>query len=167
MSTDMPNLEAALTGLQSGRLYHFKDWPNGDVPLAAAGVYSIWRGAELVYVGMSGRGLTRAEIERHRAAGNGRGLKTRLASHAAGRRSGDQFCVYVADRLVLPELTSVEVKMIAAGTLSLDAKVREFIHRELTYRFVLVEDAAAAFELEYATKAGALPAGRPLLNPSP
>lgn len=32
------------------------------------------------------------------------GLLTRLASHASGRLSGNQFCVYVANRLVIPSL---------------------------------------------------------------
>jgi hypothetical protein len=48
--------------------------------------------------------------------GPGRGpTPNRLASHASGRRSGDQFCVYVADRLVMPELTSDGLEAIAAG----------------------------------------------------
>ncbi len=53
---------------------------------------------------------------------------------------------------------------IASGRLSLDAKVKEFIHRELAYRFVVVEDAVTAFAVERAAKAGGLRAGKPLLN---
>jgi hypothetical protein len=43
---------------------------------------------------------------------------------AAGR-SGDQFCVYVADRLVLPTLAPKEVRRVATGELQLDARVRD------------------------------------------
>ena len=43
-------------------MYPFGRWPIGDVPRAAAGVYTIWGDDELVYVGMSGRGLTAAQI---------------------------------------------------------------------------------------------------------
>ena len=32
-------------------------------------------------------------------------LWTRLGSHASGRRSGDQFNVYICDRFVVPALT--------------------------------------------------------------
>lgn len=46
-----------LAELQSGPLHSFKGWPVPAVPSVAAGVYSIWSGAQLVYVGMSGRNL--------------------------------------------------------------------------------------------------------------
>ena len=42
----------------------------------------------------------------------------RLASHASGRRSGDQFLIYVCDRLVLPRLGN-RIGEIAGGALSL------------------------------------------------
>jgi len=39
-------------------------------------------------------------------------LYTRLRSHASGRRSGDQFCIYVADRFVLPTLSQEDIMAI-------------------------------------------------------
>src|SRR5215471_5620178 len=48
------------------------------------------------------------------------GLYTRLHSHASGRRSGDQFCVYVADRLVLPSLSQEEIASIASARHQMD-----------------------------------------------
>lgn len=59
---------------------------------AAAGAYTIWDQDAFVYVGMSGRGLSSEALGRHRANGTLKGLATRLASHANGRRSGNQFC---------------------------------------------------------------------------
>ena len=47
-----------LEHLETGPLYWFRDWPNPEVPPVAAGVYTVWRGDELVYAGMSGRVLT-------------------------------------------------------------------------------------------------------------
>jgi len=66
-----------------------------------------------------------------------RGLRDRLRSHASGRRSGDQFCIYVADRLVLSVLTSEERTAIGSGVRSFDALVRAYIHEHLAYRFVV------------------------------
>lgn len=50
-----------LEELETGSRYRFADWPNGDVP-RTPGVYSIWRGNDLIYVGMAGRGVQIAEI---------------------------------------------------------------------------------------------------------
>jgi hypothetical protein len=55
--------------------------------------------------GMSGRGIAADTVRRNTP----QGLYTRLQSHASGRRSGDQFCVYVADGLVLPSLSPEDI----------------------------------------------------------
>src|SRR5205823_12926567 len=89
----------------------------GDViPGSGAGVYTIWDDdGGLVYAGIAGRNP------------EGRGLASRLRSHAKGRRSGDQFCVYVADHYVLPELSREQIEDIRDSRLSMDALVREKI----------------------------------------
>jgi hypothetical protein len=51
-------------------------------------------------------------------------LRHRLRSHATGRRRGDQFRMYDADRFVLPTFSSTEIADVAAGRPSLDALVR-------------------------------------------
>ena len=58
--------------------------PNDQVPRRAAGVYTIWRQDEFIYVGMSGRAANAEDF----AASQGReseakGLWTRLGSHAS------------------------------------------------------------------------------------
>src|SRR5688572_12196863 len=96
-----------LETLSIGQLAWFRDWPNLAVPADVAGVYTIWSGDHFIYVGIAARCLRR-----------------RLSSHASGRRGGDQFCVYVADRLVLPALTAEQITAISAGQTSLDRLVR-------------------------------------------
>jgi hypothetical protein len=146
--------------LEVGPLFRFADWPNPDVPRVAAGVYTVWLpDGRLLYVGMSGRGLRLDPDD-----GRRRGLWTRLNSHASGRRSGDQFCVYVCDRFVVPVLTPAQREELAAGELSLDALTRDYIHDQLSYRFVVSTDSETAFTLERAVQRGALRAGPPLLN---
>jgi hypothetical protein len=59
----------------------------------------------------------------------------------------------------------VEIAQIAAGELSLDARVRRYIHDRLSYRWVGTADGASAYALEAQICRGALAAGLPLLNP--
>src|SRR6516164_7519621 len=148
--------------LSRGTAYPFADWPNPAVPIFGAGVYTIWHNdGRFIYVGMSGRGITAETIRRNTP----QGLYTRLQSHASGRRSGDQFCVYVADRFVLPTLTQKEIADIASGRHQMDAFVRRYIHENLLYRYVIVPDGRAALLVEAAIKSGTWEYGRPILNP--
>jgi len=86
--------------------YWFRDWPNPAIPTVAAGVYVVWQGDRLIYAGMSGRQI---EKNRHKRK---YGLITRLDSHAKGRLSGDQFNVYVANRLVIPSLNHGQLAQV-------------------------------------------------------
>lgn len=133
----------------NGPLHRFADWPSPALPLGRAGVYTVWRGEEFIYVGMAGRSLKAA-------AGSGggpaekprKGLWGRLDSHASGRRLGDQFCTYVFDRLLLPDLSRQQIAEAASGRLSLDGLVRTFVREMPSYRYALVSDADAAFAVE-------------------
>lgn len=87
--------QSLLDALEHGELFWFANWPVAAVPRSGAIVYTVWdRSSRFIYVGMAGRGET--------TAARGSGPFGRLNSHASGRRSGDQFCVYICDRLVLP-----------------------------------------------------------------
>ena len=146
-----------IEALTAGSVNWFADWPTGDVPKSGAIVYSIWnRESCFIYVGMSGRNTT--------GGPSSKGPYGRLASHASGRRSGDQFCVYVCDRLVLPTVHN-RIPEIAAGDLSLDEVVREYIRTNLGFRWVPLPDARSAIELERQIQRGEFDTGRPLLNP--
>lgn len=139
--------------------YKFSDWPNKDIPAVAAGIYAIWDRNQLIYCGMSGR-----EIEKnlHRQKF---GLITRLNSHASGRLSGDQFCVYVANRLVIPNLEQSDLPRFASGELRLDSLTKAYIRDKLEYQYLLLDSSAQAYELENRARSGVLLGQLPLLNP--
>src|SRR3954467_10070957 len=150
--------QALIDALERGPLHRFADYATlaEVIPGSGAGVYTIWDDSgNLVYVGIAGRNPA------------GTGLASRLRSHASGRRSGDQFCVYVADHYVLPELTRAQIEAIRDSTLSFDALVREKIHAAFSFRFVQTADYTAALALEADVKVGGLAAGPPRLNPKP
>ena len=133
--------------LQYGQLRRFQDWPVKTIP-NAPGAYTIWNQAgQFLYVGIALEG----------------GLFRRLRSHANGRRGGDQFNVYVADRLVLQVLTPEQIAQISAGTLSFDELIGDYTRSHLSFRFCLSTDPAS---IERLVRAGRWPYGeKPILNP--
>jgi hypothetical protein len=139
--------------------YSFKDWPNEDIPPVAAGVYLIWDGEDLIYVGMSGRQIEK-NLHKRRY-----GLYNRLQAHSSGRLSGDQFCVYVANRLVIPNLTQEQLGQFRDDDINLDMLTKEYV-QQLDYQFCVVDSSKEAFSLEEACKQGAFEGRVPLLNPS-
>lgn len=152
--------------LQDGPVFKFADWPSDQVPRRAAGVYTVWRRDEFIYVGMSGRGARSEDFvaspDRPEKA---LGLWTRLNLHASGRRSGDQFNLYICDRFIVPVLTPGQQHDIGQGRLLLDRLTRDCIREHLGYRFLVCRDGAEALATERAIRAGQLSAGRPYLNP--
>jgi hypothetical protein len=160
-------VSTALVDLATGPLYRFADWPNPAVPNWRAGVYTVWDGDVLIYVGMAGRGMP-ANAHHGEAALSSRkpkGLRDRLGSHAGGRRSGDQFNIYVFDRLVLPSLSADDIRSAADGKLSLDLETRRYIRDRLSYRFVITDDGTTALALEREIQRGAISNQTPKLNP--
>ena len=91
-------LEKLWDELNRQPVHRFADWPNRDVPKGQPGVYLIYQGDRWIYIGMSFKNL-----------------QSRLNQHASGRRSGDQFCVYVSDRLVMKNLTDEQLEGISRG----------------------------------------------------
>ncbi len=115
---------------------------------------------------MSGRGAQQEDfVARSGQLAGAKGLWTRLNSHASGRRSGDQFNVYICDRFIVPALTPGQQREIGQGRLLLDQMTKTFIREHLSYRFAVHRDGAQALAVERAVRSGSLPAGRPYLNP--
>ena len=137
------------TALFSGPIAWFAEWPDTRVPRTGAIVYTVWdRSDRFIYVGMSGRGVRLDTPQR-----SGKGPYGPLNSHASGRRSGDQFCIYVCDRLVLTHLHN-RLNEVSAGKLSLDTVTREYIRQQLGYRWVRCPDGDTALKLERAIQRG-------------
>jgi len=139
--------------------FRFADWPNQKVPNVSAGVYAVWHIDQLIYCGMSGRELEKAiESKKKRY-----GLVTRLESHARGRLSGNQFCVYVANRIVIPILKPDQLIHFESGKITLDLLTREHIQKHYEYQYAVVESSRAAFDLEMECRNGSLFGQKPLL----
>lgn len=162
-----PGTVVFMDALQDGPVFRFADWPSEQVPRRSAGVYTVWRQAEFLYAGMSGRGaLAEDFVADPDFPQKVMGLWTRLNSHASGRRSGDQFNVYVCDRFVVPALTPQQQHEVGQGVLLLDRATRDFIRAQLSFRFIICADGTQALATERAVRSGYLPAGRPYLNPA-
>lgn len=118
-------------------------------------MYTIWdqQGRfSFIYVGIAG-------IKK-----GGKGLRGRLESHKRGKRGNDQFNVYVADRFVLPRLGRSEIDEIAAGRLSFDGRIKDYVRERLGFRFhVCTPDDAS--DIEETIRAGKWRPRKPLLNP--
>ncbi len=146
-----------LADLDWSVLHWFLHWPIAHVPRGGSIVYTVWdRQGSFIYVGMAGRSDTRSSASK--------GPFGRLDSHASGRRSGDQFCIYVCDRLILPRSHN-QLAGIGAGEVSLDRLTRDFIRSELGFRYVTLGSPGAARTVEAALRKGAWASGRPVLNP--
>jgi hypothetical protein len=149
------------TEAEFSRRHKFSDWPNSEVPAVAAGVRS-GEGPTLIYCGLSGR-----EFEKSVASGKVKvGLVTRLASHASGRLSGNQFCVYVAIRLVIPSLTAEQLSKFRTAEINLDSLTKAYINERFEYQFARVESSAEARSLEKRCRSGDTFGVKPLLNPA-
>ena len=142
-------------------LSRFSDWPNNKIPAVSAGVYAVWNNGKLFYCGMSGRGIKSAVQKGKKKYG----LITRLNSHASGRLSGDQFCVYIANRLVIPNLSINDLSKFKTGELKLDTLTKQYIHQHLEYQYVILDTSKEAYDIEKKARRGDVFGLKPLLNP--
>ena len=98
------------------------------IPAFGSIVYTVFLDeSEFIYVGIAGV--------------NGKALKernprSRINSHSSGRRSGDQFCIYIQDFYVIPEIIG---KSYEPKRGQLDQLTRDFIQTRLTYRYLAVQ----------------------------
>ena len=147
--------------LENGTLHHFAEWDTLSMESGVPGVYTIWRGENFLYVGISSQGTSES------ANRQAPGLFGRLRSHANGRRSGDQFNIYICDRFVIPTLTSEQLAAVGAGELSLDTLTRDFTRQHLAFRYVFTETGDEARKVKAEIRRSGLPrSGQPFLNPA-
>jgi hypothetical protein len=154
-------LDRALEVLATGPLRAFGEWPIDKFTKGPPGVYSIWNDDEFLYVGIAYRDPSDTKNSQ------ARGVWGRLSTHASGRRSGDQFNIYICDRFVVPDLNDQDRDDLRAGARLLDSRTREYIREHLAFRVQLTDTGATARRIEHHIRTPGLPhKGRPLLNPS-
>ena len=132
--------------------FKFKNWPKKNFPSVAAGVYVIWDDQTLLYVGTAGKDLDKAQ----KSGKNKFGLITRINSHASGRTANDQFCSFLANRIVIPSLTNSQVTKFRNGSLTLDQVTKKYIRTNLEYQYLLVDNFQDALDLEGHCKRGVI-----------
>ena len=98
------------------------------IPSYGSIVYTIWNNKEeFIYVGIGGIGQSpNTPLEK-------RNPRSRIKQHQDGRRSGDQFNVYVHDFFVIPEIVNSGKYEPSKG--DLDKLTKKYIHENLSYRF--------------------------------
>ena len=99
-----------------------------DVPSWGSIIYTVFLDkTEYIYVGiggLSGKSVTE------------RNPRSRIMQHSQGRRSGDQFCIYIQDFYVIPELIGSKYTPKKGY---LDLLTKQFIQSRLTYRYLVVQ----------------------------
>ena len=135
----------------------FGDDYSKHVPSYGSIIYTVWDLDEkFIYVGIGG---TQKKPVRERNP------RSRIKKHSSGRRSGNQFCIYVQDFFVLPNI-------IGSGTYEpkrgyLDNLTKKFLHEQLRYRvkaFQTEDSVRIVRSLEGKIKKGAFGFPPPLLN---
>jgi hypothetical protein len=135
----------------------FREPKIDQIPKFGSILYTIWNDAsDFVYVGIGGiRGATAED----------RNPRSRIMQHWQGMRSGDQFCIYVQDHFVLPQLIS---KPYTAQNGQIDRLVRQYIHDHLSYAYVIDQSQEGNLrvrDFERRIQQGAWRGVKPLLNP--
>ena len=148
-----------VTCLFSGKAIPFSNPRIEEIPKYGSIIYTIWnKKNEFIYVGIAG---VRSGVPLKK-----RNPRSRLKAHASGRRSGNQFCVYVQDFFVIPEIIKSKNKYKPARQL-LDKRTQEYIHKNLSYRYKVFQNnngIATVRRLENEIQGGIKGFGIPFLN---
>mgnify|MGYP003873765951 CR=1 FL=1 len=99
-----------------------------DIPSWGSIIYTVFLDStEFIYVGIGGLSGKTAQD---------RNPRSRIMQHSQGRRSGDQFCIYIQDFFVIPQLIG---KDYTPKKGYLDQLTKEFIQSRLTYRYLVIQ----------------------------
>jgi hypothetical protein len=130
--------------LANSSLYYFRDWKDNNIPSVCAGVYAIYdRHGNFIYIGMAGADLSQERIDFKIANNKKSGLRSRLASHSSGYRSGDQFNIYIGDIYVLNQLAQSDITAISKREMSFDFFIKNYIQKNLSYRYLITKNTEA------------------------
>ena len=99
-----------------------------EIPSWGSIIYTVFLDkTEYIYVGIGG--LSGSTVK-------DRNPRSRIIQHSQGRRSGDQFCIYIQDFYVIPQLVGQHYTPKKGF---LDQLTKEFIQSRLTYRYLVVQ----------------------------
>ena len=123
MSHDLSSLFSAATPLRA-----FSTSNIAEVPAFGSIIYTVFLdGTDYIYVGIGG--LSGKSVQE-------RNPRSRIIQHAQGRRSGDQFCIYIQDFYVIPSIINSQYTPKKGY---LDMLTKEFIQKRLSYRYLVVQ----------------------------
>jgi hypothetical protein len=127
-----------------------------EIPPFGSIIYTVFLDAtEFIYVGIGG--LAGKTVQERKP-------RSRLLQHTQGRRSGDQFCIYIQDFYVIPTLIGTDHVPVKGY---LDKLTKQFIQTRLSYRYVVVQtddSDKVVRRLERDVQAGAMGYPKPKLN---
>ncbi len=99
-----------------------------EIPSWGSIIYTVFLDrTAFIYVGIGG--LSGSAVK-------DRNPRSRIIQHSQGRRSGDQFCIYIQDFYVIPQLVGQDYTPKKGY---LDRLTKEFIQSRLTYRYLVVQ----------------------------
>ena len=113
---------------ESVELQEFSTKNIDHIPTYGSIIYTVFLDrSEFIYVGIGG--LSGKSVKE-------RNPRSRIIQHAQGRRSGDQFCIYIQDFYVIPSIINNEYTPKKGF---LDTLTKEFIQSRLTYRYLVLQ----------------------------
>ena len=113
---------------ESVELQKFNTKNIDHIPAYGSIIYTVFLDQiEYIYVGIGG--LNGKTVQQ-------RNPRSRIIQHAQGRRSGDQFCIYIQDFYVIPAIINTQY---IAKKGYLDTLTKEFIQKRLTYRYLVFQ----------------------------
>lgn len=153
-------VRACVSRLASADRHPLRDVPSLDTP-RAPGVYALWAGVELLYVGIAYRD------PRETTNPNAGGVWGRLKTYRDCRLT-DDFPVAVAFRYIVPSLSEADRHDLAEGTATLRdmrALTQRWVWQNVAFSVALAPGPVAR-EAEKVIRASGLPGvGQPAFNP--
>ena len=112
----------------TAELLEFNTKNINHIPSFGSIIYTVFLDrSEYIYVGIGGLSGKSAKE---------RNPRSRIIQHAQGRRSGDQFCIYIQDFYVIPSIINSQYTPKKGY---LDMLTKEFIQKRLSYRYLVVQ----------------------------
>jgi hypothetical protein len=153
-------VDALLAELGSSSRHRLADLPTCGLE-PRTGIYALWYGSDLLYVGVSRQDPATTTNPQ------ARGVPGRLNTYRLARL-GNDFTLAVAFRFVVPHLSADQLGALSDGSLGVKdvaALVKTWLHGNVEFSAVLVDGAAALAAQTVARRSGLPDSGPPMMNP--